>query len=211
MTIIGGNNVRALRDADNEYYRLMTAISDDAERHRLAELNACCGENPHDPIAGLTCRLALYLVKQNTAREFVERFPTSRNLQPLWALDEIALFAPNGPPMLFQPDGPVDIYIAELFELVEKGDKRALQKYLNLYLHADGAYAELIEVQLEELFSEHAKVVLDNWASVKSNQRVLATLRASLTADERGQMRLKFEPYCYINVRACRELTVALR
>ena len=191
----------------------MMTLSDDAQQHRLADLNACCAENPHDPIARLVCRLALYLTKQNTPEQFVKEFPVSGNLDPLWALDLIAGVKekPDSLPPLFGPDGPVDSYSAELLKLVTKGNKQALQKYLQLYLRADGGFAEFMDDQVEHLFSEHPEVVLDNWDALKNNQRVIPTLQDSLSEDEKRQMRQKYERYCHINESACGEVIRALK
>jgi hypothetical protein len=186
------DEIRAqLKVVDERYYQLMMTISDDAKKHRLVELNTCCGENPRDPIARLVCGLALYLTGQNTPEQFVKEFPVSGNLDPLWALDLIAGVKekPDSLPPLFGPDGPAGSYATELFRLVTKGDKPALQKYLQLYLRADGGFAEFMEDQVEHMFSEHPEVVLDNWDALKSNGQVVPSLLDSLSEDEKRRMR----------------------
>jgi hypothetical protein len=202
-----------LRVADQEYHRFMMAVSENAMQHRLGQLNTCCRENVGEPVARLVCGLALYLTKQNTAEGFVQGFPATDDLQHFWALDEIANVeqTPKSVPPLFAPDGPVSLYISELFKLVEKGDKRALQKYLELYLHADGQYAELMQDQMEHLFSERPKIVLDNWAPIRSNQRVIANLQDSLSVNQKQQIKSQFRRYCYVNAMACRDLIAALK
>jgi len=182
----------------------------------LAELNVCCAENPRDPVARLICKLTFYLTKQSTAKEFVEHFPVSGNLDPFWALDIIASVneKPNSPdslPPLFRPDGPTSSYITELFRLVTKGDKPALQKYLQLSLRADGAFAEDMADQVEKLFFEHPDIVLSNWDALKNNILVTQNLQFLLPEDRKQQLRQKFERYCHINERACREVIHALK
>jgi hypothetical protein len=205
-----------LKAVDEQYYQFMMTLSDDAQQHRLAELNACCAENPRDPVARPICKLTFYLTKQSTAKEFVERFPVSGNLDAFWALDSIACVKenPNSPssiPPLFRPDGPTSSYITELFRLVTKGDKSALQKYLQLSLRADGAMAEYMADQVQKLVSEHPEVVLENWDALKNNQRVIPILQDSLSEDEKRQLRQKYERYCHINEGACREVVRALK
>ena len=202
-----------LRAADQKYHRFMMVISELAMQHRSDQLKACCNENVGEPIAESTCGLALHLTQQNTAGEFVLGFPTSDNLQSLWALDEIANVeqTPKSVPTLFAPDGPVSLYITELFKLVEKGDKRALQKYLELYLQADGQYAELMQDQMEHLFSERPKIVLENWTSIRSKRQVITNLQDTLLGDQKQRLRLQFRRYCYVNPSACRDLITALK
>jgi hypothetical protein len=202
-----------LKAIDEQYYQFMMVLSDYAQQHRLAELKTCCGQNAGDPVARLTCRMALYLTKQSTAKEFVEQFPVSGDLDPFWALDEIANVKekPNSLPPLFGGDSPFDSYTAELMKLVTKGNKQALQKYLQLSLRADGYFAESMADEVEKLFFEHPEIVLDNWDALKNNQRVIPILQDSLSEDEKKQLRQKYEPYCHINEGACREVIRALK
>jgi hypothetical protein len=216
----GGDAVEEIRPrlkaVDQQYYQFMMALSDYAQQNRLAELKTCCAQNMHDPHARLTCRLALYLTKESTAKEFVERFPVSGNLDAFWALDTIACVKenPNSPssiPALFRPDGPTSSYITELFRLVTKRDKPALQKYLQLSLRADGAIAEYMADQVEKLFFEHPDIVLDNWDALKNNILVTQNLYFLLPEDRKEQLRQKYERYCHINEGACREVIRALK
>jgi len=216
----GGNKNRGVEDAqaqlqsiDKEYYQFMLAASNRATTENSAERNACCTSNTNDPIAVLICKLSRYMAKQNTAEEFVDGFPSSRDLGAFWALDQIANVTqtPGSVPSLFSPDGPVSLYITELFKLVTKGDKKALQKYLELYLHADGEYAELMEDELEQLFSKHPEVVLENWNAIKSNKRVMPNLQDSLSSDQKREMKALFRRHCQLNGTACTEVIGALR
>jgi len=202
-----------LKAVDEQYYQFMMTLSDDAQQHRLAELKTCCDQNMGDPIARLTCRLALYLTKQSTAKEFVEQFPVSGDLDPLWTLDEIANVKEKWEslPPLFGPDYPVHSYSTELLNLVIGGDKQALQRYLQLYLRADGAFAEDMADQVEKLFFEHPDIVLDNWDAIKNNQLVIENLQFQLPEDRKQQLRQKFERYCHMNENACREVIRALK
>jgi len=205
-----------LKAIDEQYYQFMMALSDYAQQNRLVELKTCCGQNAGDPIALLSCRLAFYLTKQSTAKEFVENFAVFGDLDPFWALDIIASVneKPNTPdslPPLFRPEGPTSSYITELFRLATKGGKPALEKYLQLYLRADGAMAEYMADYVEKLFFEHPDIVLDNWDALKNNQRVIPNLQDSLSEDEKRQMRQKYAQYCHINESACREVIRALK
>jgi hypothetical protein len=212
-TMTGDEQRAQIRAFDERYYQFMMALSDDARQDRLAELEACCGQNMHDPIASLTCRLALYVTKQSTAREFVEQFPVSGDLDAFWALDEIAYVKdkPNSLPPLFGAGGPVNSYTTELLKLATKDDKQALQKYLQLYLRAEGVFAGDMADQVKRLFSEYPEFVLNNWDALKKNEHVIPNLQDSLSDDEKRQMRQKYAQYCRINESACRELTRALR
>jgi len=211
------DEIRArLKAVDEQYYQFMMALSDDAQQHCWVRMKACCARSPQDPVARLTCRLALYLTKQSTAKEFVEQFPASGDLDPLWALDEIANVKsiPNGPntlPPLFGPDGPFHSYTTELLKLVTKDDKQALQKYLQLSLSAEGYFAEDMEDQVQKLFVEHPQVVLDNWDALKSNYLVTEVLAEEFSEDEKRQLRQKYERYCHINESACREVIRSLK
>jgi hypothetical protein len=191
----------------------MMALSDDAQQHRLAELKTCCGLNTHDPVASLTCRLTFYLTKQGTAKEFVEQFPVSGDLDAFWALDEIANAKdkPNSLPPLFGPDGPFHSYTTELLKLATKDDKQALQKYLQLYLRAVGVFADDMADQVKGLFSEHPEFVLNNWDALKKNKHVIPNLQDSLSDDEKRQMRQNYAQCCHINESACRDVIRALR
>jgi len=209
-----GDEQRAqIRAFNEQYYQFMMALSDDASQHRLAELKTCCGQNTHDPIALLTCRLALYLTNQITAKEFVQQFPVSGDLNVFLALDAIAYVKdkPNRVPPLFGEGGPVDSYTTELLKLATKGDKQALQKYLQLYLRAGGVLADGMADQVKRLFLEHPEFVLNNWYTLKKNMYVIPNLQDSLSDDEKRQMRQKYAEYCHINESACREVTHALR
>jgi hypothetical protein len=95
--------------------------------------------------------------------------------------------------------------------LVTKGDKPALQKYLQLSLRADGAFAEDMADQVEKLFFEHPDIVLDNWDTLKNNILVTQNLQFLLPEDRKQQLRQKFERYCHINESACREVIHALK
>ena len=95
--------------------------------------------------------------------------------------------------------------------MVTKGDKPALQKYLQLYLRADGAFAEDMADQVEKLFFEHPDIVLDNWDAIKDNQLVIENLQFLLPEDRKQQLRQKYERYCHINDSSCREVIRALK
>ena len=212
-----GDEIRTrLWAVDEQYYQFMMALSDDAQQHCWVRMKACCAGSPQDPVARLTCRLALYLTKQSTAKEFVEQFPASGDLDPLWALDEIANVKsiPNGPdtlPPLFGGDSPFDSYITELMKLVTKGNKQALQKYLQLSLRADGYFAEEMADEVEKLISDHPEFVLRNWDALKNNNLVIGVLADEFSEDEKRQLRQKYERYCHLNKSACRELIRALK
>jgi len=209
-----GDEQRAqIRAFNEQYYQFMMALSDDASQHRLAELKTCCAQNTHDPIALLTCRLALYLTNQITAKEFVEQFPVSGDLNVFLALDAIAYVKdrPNSLPPLFGVGGPVDSYTTELLKLATKGDKQALQKYLQLYLRAGGVLADGMADQVKRLFLEHPEFVLNNWYTLKKNMYVIPNLQDSLSDDEKRQMRQNYAQYCHVNEGACREVIRALK
>jgi hypothetical protein len=209
-----GDERRAqIRAFDERYYEFMMALSDDASQHLLAELKSCCAQNTHDPIARLTCRLALYLTNQSTAKGFVEQFPVSGDLDAFWALDAIAYVKdkPNSLPPLFGEGGPVDLYTTELLRLATKGDKQALRKYLQLYLRAEGVFADDMVGQVKGLFSERPEFVLNNWYTLKKNEHVIPNLQDSLSDDEKRQMKQNYAQYCHINESACTEVIRALK
>jgi hypothetical protein len=201
------------KTVDERYYQFMVALANDAQQQRLAELKTCCGQNMRDPIARLMCGLAFYHTEQSAAKEFVEQFQVSGNMDPLWSLDEIALISGEMHSMLplFGHEGPVYSYTDELMTLITKGNKQALQKYLQLYLRATGVHADGMADQVKGLFSEHPEFVLNNWNVLKKNKFVIPNLQNSLSDDEKRQMRQNYERYCHINQTACREVIRALR
>jgi hypothetical protein len=103
------------------------------------------------------------------------------------------------------------MYITTLFNLAQEPNKIALKKYMDLYLAADGAYAELMEDQLEHLFLEQPKKVVENWSIIASNRRALSDLNRSLSAEQKRNIMSNVHPYCSRNVSACNGLKAILQ
>ena len=192
---------------DQRYSLFISAVADSAYRRDAAEVSALCGGADNDPIGLLTCRLANYIIgARKNEGQFVAQFPTAgRNLQALWMVGRI----PNGKggrPILFEPDGPTDLYINELYRIVEKGSPRALGTYVRVYCAADGEYAEFMQDQMEKLFREHIEVVLRNWAEFKKCSAFLSSLRGEFSKSERQAILTDAHQYCGGYPTACNKL-----
>lgn len=192
---------------DRQYSLFISAVADSAYRGDAAQTLALCGRSGDDPVGLLVCRLANYIIDgRKNKGQFVEQFPrTGRALQALWMLDRIPS-GNGGRPMLFEPDGPTDFYIGELYRIVATGDSRALSAYMRLYCAADGEYAEFMQGQMETLFRHHIEVVLRNWTEFDKCSAFLSNLQEELSMDEKHAILNDARRYCGTYGSACRDL-----
>jgi len=66
-------------------------------------------------------------------------------------------------PSIFQPNGPVDVFVDELFRLAASGDQASVKKVFFLYGCSDGGYAETFDDGICKLLASHPEAVLKNW------------------------------------------------
>ncbi len=205
-----GSVVTLKREAETigrQYSRFVSAVADSAYRGDKAEVTALCARSGDDPIGLLTCRLANYIIGERKQKDqFVEQFPTrGKHLRALWMLDRIPS-GESGRPILFEPDGPTDLYITELYDIVETGDSRALGAFMRVYCAADGEYAEFMQDKMERLLREHTEVALRNWIQLKKCSAFLGNLREMLPADRKREILTKSQQYCATYRAACEDL-----
>jgi hypothetical protein len=196
-----------IKAIDRQYSLFVSAVADSTYHHDAAEVRALCKGFDHDPIGLLMCRLANYILGGRKDKDqFVRQFPTEgRNLNALWFLEAIP-DGEGGRPILFEPEGPTDLYVSELFHIAEAGNPPALSTYMRVFWRADGAFAEFMLDQMERLFREHIDVVLRNWAQVERCSDLLSDFREDLSDDERREILTKSEQYCGTYRTACGEL-----
>ena len=201
---------KEIANIDRQYHRFMEAVSLSAGKTRNSK--DCCTQQQEDPVAKLICALAMFRGGNSTAEQFIQAAPTTPvDRDALWILDQIAhAGSEKRLPGLFGPDGPISDYLTVLFGLVRKNERGALEKYLGLYLAADGEYSELMEDQLEKLFLQDLQVVIQKWSLVKQNPRVLEDLRESFSAEQRRQIISNSKKYCSSASVPCKELAAAL-
>jgi len=208
---------KELERINEEYFQFMLRVSN-GENQQGTE-SECCKDTMEDPVARIVCKFVKYLRTDKKDRglllESVPADPTGR--QALWALEPIASFRAEhdaeNVPELFKPYGPVHLYLDELYRLVSRGDKEAISKYLELYLHSDGEHAEQMDDQIEDLLKSHLDAVLTQWGIFKLHRKALLRFMAFLPSDEKDLLRSTIDANkkCAIRVEACSELKTLLR
>lgn len=178
----------------------------------------CCSNPIEDPVAKIVCKFVKYLkTERKDRRLLLESLPTDPiGRQALWALESIAFFHaerdPENIPTLFKPSGPVALYLDELYRLVSLGDKEAVSKYLELYLHSDGEHAEQMDDQIEDLLKRHSDFVLRQWDIFKPRRKALVRFMSFLPNDEKKLLKSKIgaSKECAARSEACTELKTLL-
>jgi hypothetical protein len=192
---------------DQHYRALYSSLCAAAREQDTHSVEQCCANAGHDPIAEEMCNLARYLDnEQGTAKRFVETFPqTPREIGVLWELDEIS----NGPQGLLVTEcgsiGLVDLYVNNLFDLVAMGDQEALEQFVNLSRHAEGAYAEGLTDQIKRLFVEKPSLVLDQWPVIRRFPNI-EEVGAEFVDEEQATVERNFHKLCVRPSQACTEI-----
>lgn len=207
---------KELESINEEYFQFMLRASN-GKGQEGAEAE-CCRESVQDPVAEIVCKFVKYLrtdkKDHHLLLESVPTGPTGR--QALWALEPIASFHaehdPESVPEIFKPYGPVHLYLDELYRLVSQGEKEAISKYLELYLHSDSEHAEQMDDQMEDLLKSHSDVVLTHWGILKLHRKALLRFMAFLPSDEKKLLRSKIDASkeCAVLSEACIDLKTLL-
>jgi hypothetical protein len=203
---------KELESITEKYFQFMTRVSSTGGPE--GGESECCTESAEDPVAQILCKFVRYLRSGGKdPRLFLESVPTtSTGRQALWALDPIAHFHaehnPENMPALFKPYGPVTLYLDEFYRFVRLGDNQALSKYLELYPHADGEFAEQMDDQMEELIRSHLRLVLKEWNVFRLHRKAMLRFMAFLPRDEKEKLRSEVAENneCRVRAQACGEL-----
>jgi hypothetical protein len=200
-----------IRVLDQHYRTLYSRLCGAAREEDIYSIEQCCSNAGYDPIAEEICNLERYLDnEEGTTKSFVQTFPqTSREIGVLWELDEIS----NGPQGLLVTEcgsiGLVDLYVNKLFGLVAIGDRQALQRFVNLSQHAEGAYADGLTDQIKTLFVEKPSLVLDQWPVIRRFPHI-EEIGAEFIDEEQATVERNFHKLCVRPSQTCAEIERAI-
>jgi hypothetical protein len=207
-----GEDSSTLAAIDERYFQFMEAVSKATSEKDLARLNNCCRSAANDAVARIVCSLAHYLAagKSEAGSLLGEKQLSGQEMRALWALDEIAFrhatTSDDHLPNLFKPSGPTALYLDEIYRWAVVGNRAALARYVEIYPHADGEYAESMDDQWEQLFGKNTDVVLKNWDLIKLDPKVLQKLQEVVSAETRANIELRSKKDCTSYPIACKEL-----
>lgn len=190
-----------INDIDAQYYNFTYAMANFAARGDTVALDACRKAAEQDPIARMLAALVWYVHSgRRDPASFTASFPKSKaQMDDFWSLDAVTAHGtrqePPGLPGIPLPDGVVDKFISELFDLVQRGNTAAIREYLNLYSNADGEYAEFMQDQMVRLFKEDPGLVLRKWGLFRPcGQRLGAS--EDISPEDYRDIRLRFKSLC---------------
>ena len=164
-----------LRDQiDAQYRGALSAIINAHLRNDETSYDSCCTERK-DPIVNLLCAYLSYLrTSRADPTSYVEGFPTSvGGLRALWWLDHLLLADSKGRepdlPKAVQrlPLGfgtPTESMISELADLVRRGFRPAMSRFVAILEASDGFYGESVGDMWADLLKDVPLVVLSNWS-----------------------------------------------
>jgi hypothetical protein len=201
-----------LQKINEQYFRFLMQVS--GEGHQDESESTCCREADEDPVARIVCRFVRYLrTGKKDHRLLLESVPTdSTGREALWALEPLAYLhaerEPQNVPSLFNPSGPVTLYIDLLFALVRSGDREATSKYLELYLYSDSEHAEEMDDQIESLLHKRLGLVLAEWDIFRRRRPAMEKFIAFLSSDERKLLKSEIaaNKVCTLNSESCHDL-----
>jgi hypothetical protein len=207
------DHIKARLRAVDQHYRALFSTMCGAASDRNAEVvDQCCAQTDHDPLAGEMCNLTRYLSdERGDAKRFVQNFPETRQeIAVLWDLDEVS-YGPQG--LVVKECGPiggVDLYVDKLFNLAVLGDQQALEKFVSLTQHAEGEYAEGLNAEMNRLFVENPRFVLEQWSVIKRDPGIQYIASDFVDDDAQATAERNFHKLCVRPSQACSEIERAI-
>ena len=84
--------------------------------------------------------------------------------------------------------------MAQVFKAALRQGDRAMDRFLRLLAVSDGAYSELIQVDLADLFKSHPKVVIAHWAVIERyKDRCASFLEGALSSGDAKVARASYQ------------------
>ncbi|HLA74960.1 MAG TPA: hypothetical protein VJM76_03515 [Gammaproteobacteria bacterium] len=203
-----------IKASDIQYFQFSKTLDQAYKERNATVLSTCCVTE--DQLGKLLCQLVAYLAEDRRGVEgFLKTFPhTEKEIRILWAADGIMSYAQkhNEPlPSIFSVNGPANTFIDELFSLVIKNNRLAVDRYFNLKTYADGDYAEYMDDQLFKLFKQHPEIVVGQWNNIKNYKKVISGFVDYLDSSELIEIERSIRSVCAFQGSQCVEIFDSLK